>query len=420
VPSILTRLRNAADAFLGREERLVGTDLSAMFRYAGQPHHFQPEASLEFYGENPWFHAGIDVICFEVSRTPFFLEEKKGDDWDRVEKHESLETLHNPMPGKTGKSPLTQRQLFHLLGLHHELNGEAFWMLDGRRKLNGAPTIIHPLLPGSMTLHFGADNSIDHYEYQTIEHRLRLAPEDVVHFKMPNPMDMFRGHSPVKSARYALDAHKKADQMNLDRMENNAIPSGVLSTEQNLTPEERQKILSEWMHKYSGQKGKTAMLPKGLTFTKVQESNADMQYAESKKMNRDEILANMRIGLEMLGRTESQTRANADAAIYVFQRFTVLPLLEMITDTLNNDYLPQFPGHEGMRFNFPDPVPENTEEKRQTIATLMENASLLPDEARQMMGLEPLDLPGVTDIPYVNFNKVPAGASPEPPANLAA
>ena len=73
-----------------------------------------------------------------------------------------------------------------------------------------------------------------------------------------------------------------------------------------------------------------------------------MQFVEGKNLNRDEILAAYGVGLEIFGKTESQTRANAEAAIFVFTRFGVLPYLEKFVDTLNTDYLPAFPGTDGM------------------------------------------------------------------------
>lgn len=45
--------------------------------------------------------------------------------------------------------------------------------------------------------------------------------------------------------------------------------------------------------------------------------------------NRDEILAAFGVGLEMLGKTESQTRANADTLVFVFMKFGVPRILSL-------------------------------------------------------------------------------------------
>lgn len=410
--SLLQRLRNAGQALIGREERSPSHEFTEFFRSIGQTHTFKPEASLKAYGDNPWLYSAVNSVCSEVSRIDLKLEVKKGDQWETVEKHQAIETLNRPCPGAEGKSHLTRRQLIYLVGQHKLLNGEAFWLLDRRLKVNGAPTKIEPLMPGDIKLHLSKENDISHYSYGLKD--VRLEPEDVVHFKAMNPENWFRGHAPTKSIRFALDTQFESDVLNLNKIKNDAVPAGILKSDQKIPDTERKKILQAWKSMYGGSKnsGKTAFMPNGVDFTKIQESNSDMQFIEGKEWTRDEILANFRIGLEMLGRTESQTRANADAAIYVFAKFVVLPMMEMITDTLSSEYLTQFPGTEGMRFSFPDPVPENVEEKRENAKVLMEAGALTPDEMREMFDLAPLEQKGVTDVPYINFNKLPSTAPP--------
>ena len=57
----------------------------------------------------------------------------------------------------------------------------------------------------------------------------------------------------------------------------------------------------------------------------------------------------------------------------------------------------------------------------------MDNGALTPDEMRQMFGKEPFKLKGVTDLPYMDFSKIPAGVDStriqvdaQPPPSLAA
>ncbi len=159
-------------------------------------------------------------------------------------------------------------------------------------------------------------------------------------------------------------------------------------------------------------------MPADIEFQPVQQTNQEMQFVEGKKANMTEILANYRIGPEMLGKTEGQTRSNADAAIYVFARFGTLPFNEAFADTLTNEYLPQFPGTDGMEYGFKDPVPENADEKRQNLLALFAAGAITPNEARKEFNMEALTLPGM-DVPYVPFNVSPVGepVSPNLPAN---
>jgi phage portal protein BeeE len=153
----------------------------------------------------------------------------------------------------------------------------------------------------------------------------------------------------------------------------------------------------------------------GLSFKATQQTNHDLEFIEGKKLTRDEILINFRIGLEMFGKTESKTRANAEASIFVFTRFVVLPFLENITDVLTNHYLREFPGTEDMEFTFDDPVPQNDENKRAIAETLFKTGAITPDEIRQMFNLDPLNLPG-TKVPYTTIQSIPLSEDAAPAA----
>jgi HK97 family phage portal protein len=294
------------------------------------------------------------------------------------------------------------------------LNGEAFWVLDDRSPLTGFPRMILPLIPSGVKVNLDRDNLISSYSYRTADKEWKFDAQDVVHFKLPNPEDWFRGHSPVKSAWWALETHEKADELNFYKMQNRAIPAGLLTSEKAIPEKERKKLLNQFLNLFGGTENtdKTGILPWGLDFKKVQESNAEMQFKEGKETNRDEILGNLRVGLEMLGKTESQTRANAEASNYVFQRFNIVPFLEIIADALTNDYLPIFNPVEGQEIGFPDPVPENTEEKRATGQMLLDTGAGTIDEVRSMFGLDPLEIAGWTDVPLIALTKQPIGTNP--------
>ena len=410
MPSILSRLGNAYRAFRGGEG-VAPIDVSWFGGGRGMPATFQPEQSLKAYGDNVWLYRSVLSIAYQIGSTEFKLAQATDDGkLEYVTEHEALKALAKPQPSKDGKSMLTGMDLFILTGSHMMLNGESFWLLENRRKLNGAPTFIQPLLPQHMGVQIAPSGNVLEYVYNTGSKETRFDPMDIVHFKMIHPENPYRGHSPVQPIRYAVDTHKKADVMNTAKLDNYAVPSGVLETEQQITPDEQKRILAQWRAAHEGvtKHGKTAMLPKGLKFNKTQETNQEMEFAEGKRMTRDEILANFGVGMEIMGHTESQTRANAEASIFVFMKFGVLPFLKKFTDTLNNDFLPAFPGTEGLKFVFDDPVPENMEEKRENARTMFDLGVCTPNELRQVFGKEPLKIDGM-DTPYLDFGKVPIG-----------
>lgn len=390
----------------------------------GIPALFKPKESLDAFNNNVWLYAAVGKIAQEIARTKFRLRNKRKDgSFDYIEKHQALETLSHPQPLPSGKSSLTGFNLKYVLGMHLGLNGEGVWVVRDRLKAGGAPQRIDPLIPEFVFVKTDPNTGdLSEYVYRLPDRWISIDPADVVHFKLPDAQNWNRGHAPTQGIRYALDTYREAERMNLKRLQNNAVPGGIIkSGDTKLDDDQIRRLRMAWQQLYGGTEnaGRTAILTKGLDWQPTQLSNTEMQFMEGKDRNRDEILANFGIGLEILGRTEAQTRANAEAAIFVFMRFGVLFFLENIVDTLNNDYLPCFPGTDNLEFAFDDPVPDNVDEKRQTIATLIGSGALTPDEARKMLGMEPLNIVGVTDVPYTNFNLVPAGQAPPAKAPLA-
>ena len=434
MPSFFQRLSAAASAaaegFLGRQARgmdygyLPPSFQTSVQRQFGLPPPLRAQESQQSYSDNPWLYSGVNVIANEVARTKFRLVlNPEEEDQMPVDAHQAAETLAHPQPLASGKTMLTSMQLMLLTTQYLFLNGECFWLLDGRTTPGNSPTVLSPLNPAYVYEKLNADGTLGNYVYRFVggpngapSGGWEIPPEDVVHFKFPDLKNWYRGLSPVQPIRYGLESYREADVLNAMRLRNNAVPAGTLESPNEVSDQQRKKIMDAWRENYGGpnNSGKIAMLPNGFKFNPTQMSNQDMQFIEGKNLTRDEILADLRVGMEMLGKTESKTRANADASIYVFSRFTVKPVLDLIADTLTHDYLPAFPATEKMGFVFDNPVPEDDEAKRANMKALFDSGALTPDEARQMMGLDPLNLPG-TDVPYVNFSLMPVG-SPQPAA----
>jgi len=403
------------------EKRSITPPVGTVMGDWGAPHTFKPKQSLEAYGDNVWLYGAVQKIAFEVAKTEFKLRKKqsKSDEIQYVEKHQALSALSRPQPAGQ-KSLLTAFDLKFITAMHVLLAGEAFWVLDKRLspEAGGSPRFIDIARPDLMyPLADERTGDLTGYKYRPGTDDIRLPLEDVCHFRLPDPLNPFRGHAPTQSIRYSLDNQFEADLRNLKLLKNNSVPGGILNVEQVLDEEKARRLRTQWQGFQGGGEnaGKLAVLSGGkMTYQQVQMSNEEMQFIQGKEIGRDEVLAAYGVGLEIFGKTESQTRANADTAVFVFMKFGVAPFLIKLNDSLNNDFLTAFAGSEGLEFCFDDPVPENTEEKRATAGLLFDKGAMTPDEMRKMFGLEPLNIAGVSDVPYMPLGAVPAGFEPEP------
>jgi HK97 family phage portal protein len=411
MPTFLQRLGQAYRHVFQPSEQRSWQPLTSLGGSSGA---FSPSRTMEQYHDNNWVHSAVFRSAFKIASIDFKLKDLESGDF--LPGHQAQETLDRPQP-LDGRSIINSFTLKFLTAQHLFLAGESYWLLGDRLKANRAPTAIRVLSP-TMTAPIIEKGKVQYYESYEDHQLARYAPEDVVHFKLIDPLNPGRGVSPIKSVRYSIATQREADETNYHRMRNNANVDGFLKTESKLDDEEARMYSERWHQKYGGPRnqGKVPVLGHNLDYKTTGMSNHEMQYVESRHEYRDDVLGVYGTGLEILGRTESQTRANAEAAIYVYMEFGIDPFAKMMQVALDTEYLTQFPKWESKTFHYDDPVPDNKEEKRATAGLLFTNGAMTRNEMREEFGMDMSDAPGMDDF-YIPFNMVPAA---EPPGNLAA
>lgn len=171
--------------------------------------------------------------------------------------------------------------------------------------------------------------------------RIPLGLHEVIQIKFSNPSNPLRGMSRISAAAAGIEVDLMARQVNRNLLANNAEPSGVITYDGQLKKEEERDFLESWEQRHAGAEraGRTALLSGGFSYTKVGLSPADIQYLETLKWDRNEILAVMGVPPAVLGLAEDTNYATALGQIKVFWDQTVLPVARLIEDALDADLL---------------------------------------------------------------------------------
>jgi len=127
-----------------------------------------------------------------------------------------------------------------------------------------------------------------------------------------------------------------------------------------------------------------------------------MAFAESAQLARDEILAIFGVPAAVIGLSQDVNRAVADAMDTIFARYCVAPLLQLITDQINQDLMPRF--DPALTVQFESPVPADRESQRRMAREDFQAGLLTRNEARAEGGYEQV---GQGDRFYVPVNRVP-------------
>jgi HK97 family phage portal protein len=264
-----------------------------------------------------------------------------------------------------------------------------------------------------MTIITDPNQYVKGYEY-TREEDSKIIPiekEDVIHWKKPSPLETHFGASPLAAAAMRVDTEEFATRYQRDFFLNNARIDAVLESPNILNDRQIKQIKKEWEKKYKGvgKNSKIAILGSGVKYQQIAISQKEMDYIESLKFTRDDILVAFKTPKPVVAVTDDVNRANADTAMTIFLSETIKPEISGFIEKINEEMTYEDFGDD-LFLTFTDPTPENRDAKLLEYANGLQNNWLLINEVRQRENLPPIK--GGWTL-YLNPLLYPAGGLPE-------
>lgn len=318
---------------------------------------------------------------------------------DRVEvtSHLALDIWSKPNPW------MPRGEFVETFQQHLDLVGEAWWVVARNPRMRSIPLELWPVRPDRMEPVPSREEFIAGYIYRSPDgEQVPLRVDEVIMLRRPNPLDPYRGISPVSSILPELDANRVASEWNRNFFVNSALPSGIIEAPTNLGDDEFDQLRDRWEEQHRGIAAahRVAILEGGLKWVDRRFSQKDMQFVEARGASREVIREAYAMHGHSLGLSESVNRANAEAADTTFARWQVKPRCGRIKMALNHDFLPLFGATAlGLEFDFCNPVPDDREADNEERTSKSEAARNLV-----VAGYEPaavLTAVGLPEMPYV-------------------
>lgn len=350
-----------------------------------------------------WVYAANQVIADDCSAVRLKLMRKRDDgDEEEVYSHEVLDLLDDP------NMVITAKQLWNLYYSYLNLTGEAYILkldqrgnpLEDQKKL---PSALFPLPSHLCDFHVGEKDWNDSYVlFNGVRYPISAVLRDI----NPDPENIYKGMSIVRKASLTIDTDVQMKRWNNKLFKNGARPGVVVEVPDQLKDDAYNRLKQQFDEQYrgTGNAFNRVILEGGAKMSPFMMTTQDLDFLESKRFTRDEILAMFKVSGSNLGITEDVNRANAEAQDYAYAKRCIKPRLEQFVDFMNKRLLRPIYGGEYV-LSYDDPIPENTE-MRLKEAQAGVNSWLTIDEVRDMYGLEALPN-GDGNKLYVNMGQVP-------------
>jgi len=347
----------------------------------------------------------ISAIAEDVGRYEPIFQRKDGRNGEKkTVAHEFQTVLENPNPN------MSQFELFEATQSFIELTGEAFWYVAVGEK-SRKPKELDLIRPDRVKVAIDKeDGSVAGYTVMRDDGtEVPLETDEVIHFKMFNPMNPYRGLGTVQAGLLYIETETSTSLFQHNFLKNQATPSGVLELKGNISKEAFNKVKKIWKEQQAGlaNVGKTLFIRNtDAKFTKVGLSLSDIDMAALKKITDEKVRGMFRVPKALLGETDSTGlgRNNIEAIEYVFEKRVIDPKFVRIDDTLRLA-VRKYYGDKTVYIDHVSQIPEDKE------AQLAEDKEAVgkwktANEIRKERGLDPID--GGDDL-YYNFNQIPVG-----------
>jgi len=281
--------------------------------------------------------------------------------------------------------------LWELTTLYQEVQGSAYWYLAFNAL--GVPEQIWLLPSQNVTPRREPSSTriVDYYLYRNGASEQRFAPRDIIHFRYPDPRDPYlAGLSPLRACFEQVALLSDYAAMKRAIYDNHALPSAVISPDEALGEEERDRLEAQWNDRF--RRAGSGRVLVGETSMKVQllsQSLGDLAALADMRATREDICNAFHVPLAFL--TSETNLANLQAADHQHLAKAVAPRLQRRDEKLNEQLVPLFDPTGRLFLASDDPVPANREERLKQQEADLKFGVVTINEVRQERGLPPVE-----------------------------
>ena len=297
-----------------------------------------------------WVYACVSTIAQDVRSSTWNVWSKTGsrrEDWSALEGSQVPAVLLRP------NATQTWGDLIELTQTHLDLAGRAFWHLVTTPGGTGSVVGIQALNPDwvQKAVYSEDRTRIIGWEIATGGSSRRvISSDDVVLFRYPDPIDPTGGVSPIRAVAMSADMDTYSRAYAASHLRNHAQPTGILTTEAELTRDQASTLADAWTDTHQGNQ-RIQVLGKGANFQTLSAHIKDLEFLNLARVSRDQILAAYHMPASKLGLVEDSSRANGEEADRVYSALCLGPRLRRYEEPITYRVLPRL-GLDANRYAF--------------------------------------------------------------------
>lgn len=324
-----------------------------------------------------------------------------GDFEEVVDAHPILELLRKANQYEDGFSQSVMRMLYM------ELCGNAYLHVITDKAL-GVPSELYTVPAQNVTILPGKTELVEAYLYGVDRNSMqRFELDEIIHFKRPNPRNLYYGLGKVEAAYGAIQQSQAAHIQDLSFLENMSRPDYAAVVKGGASDASMRRFEESMrsLHQGTRKSGRMVTISGDVTLLPLNFPAKDLTGRDDIV---EEISACFGVPVSML-KANDPNLASAQAGYSMWRETTIAPICRMDEETLNSRLLPLFGIHEDAYLAYDNPVPENRVADSAERSQAVLGGWRTPNEARLEEGYEALETPHAD---MLHVNGLPLGGVP--------
>ena len=279
--------------------------------------------------------------------------------------------------------------LWELTTLYQEVQGAAYWYLDMGPL--GVPQAIWILPSQNVTPRRAPDSTklVDYYSYRTGTSEERFRPDQIIHFRYPDPRDPYTsGLSPLRASYEQVRLTSQYAAFKQEKFDFHAIPDAIVSPDEVIGEEERDRLETQWQSRFRQGGGKVVVADSALRVQLLTHSMGDLAALADMNATREEIANAFHVPLSFL--TSETNLANLQAAEHQHMSKAISPRLRRRDEKLNEQLMPLYDPSGRLFLASEDPIPANRELNAKEEELNLKYGVVTINEVRGERGLPPV------------------------------
>lgn len=307
-----------------------------------------------------------------------------GDDYEEVtEMHPIIELLSSCNPFLNGFDSTVLRVLYG------ELTGNAYLhpVIDEE---TGMPAELWPLAPQFTEVIPDEDEFIRGFLYGVDSSKKQVFQRDeVIHFRRPNPGNLYYGLGKIEAAYGAVLSNQAIHDMDLATFQNSARPDYAVVVRGTPTSDQLDRFQEQVEQRLRGTRkdGNFIAVTGDVQFTPLNFPPKDIIGREDIV---EEIAAVFGVPVTML-KSNDPNLASSKTGFAQWREGTILPLVRMDEEELNQSLLPMFGLEDELILCYDNPVPADKAFELQERQAAVSGGWRTPNEARLEEGKDPIE-----------------------------